>query len=166
MSISTALLVSVREGAHCLPVTGVLSPVLRLRSSRRCAALNSHLRARAFQLSIVASDELAPLVMGGTPRAGRNRHRGVKRRKRVATRALTRLCFDPAWSSWSVSPTTFTVLRQIEALPERPGGDPTVQDLSALLLVGVLMAPTKRVFSFWTSSISSGAKPARAMVMR
>ena len=34
---------------------------------------------------------------------GRNRHRGVRRRKRVGTGALTRLSFDPAWSPWSVS---------------------------------------------------------------
>ena len=38
-----------------------------LRSDRRCAALYSHLRARAFRRFIVASDELALRVMWGEP---------------------------------------------------------------------------------------------------
>src|SRR5215211_4090425 len=45
----------------------------------------------------------SPAGNAETPRADRNRHRGVRRRKRVGTGALTRLCSGRAWSRSSRS---------------------------------------------------------------
>src|SRR4051794_29430127 len=75
-SVLGSLAPSAEIASSSLIVPGVLSPVFRLRSSRRCAAISSPLRARAFHRCIVASDELAP-GGGETPRAGRNHHRGA-----------------------------------------------------------------------------------------
>jgi len=49
-------------------------------------------------------------------------------------------CFRRSQAVLEGSANDLYVLGKIEALPEGPGGDPTMQDLSALLLVGVLMA--------------------------
>jgi hypothetical protein len=40
------------------------------------------------------------------------------------------------------------LLRKIEAFPEKPGGDPMVQDLGACSCSVFLWPATKRVFSF------------------
>src|SRR5215204_6292211 len=63
----------------------------------------------------------SPAGNAETPRAGRNRHRGVRRRKRVGTGALTRLCFDPACSRspWSLDrQTPRSQSGEASALPE------------------------------------------------
>ena len=74
--------------------------------------------------------------------------------------------FDDQQAVLEASANDLHVLRQIEALPERPGGDPTVQDLSPLLLIRVLVPRDKQGVLLLDEFDLVRAKPASAIVMR